>query len=376
MLSNNRSRILFVSTSSLFYGSERVLFEIIKSLGLNYEVHILLPAEGVFSEKLKMIPGITIHAGTFPTLIVKPANILSLLLQLPSLLFRYRKLFNHIQPNVLYINGMSSLSMSIVGKLLRCKTICHIHDKNGKKIDGWVYSFLVKFCCDKVIFISKYVQTTYLEKMPSIRAKSRVIYNGVNLKEVSKHCNPSSFSSGDYVTFLIVARLETQKNIIDAINALENVLKRRSSVRLLIVGDGTKRAELTQIIKERGLVEAVELIGYSENVDQFYDLADVVLCPFIGEGFGLVAVEAMAARKPIIAAADGGLLEIVEEGETGFFYTPGNYEELARKMEALINAELRAVMGVNGQSRACNFSQERQNEAIAFEISELLKSRL
>jgi glycosyltransferase involved in cell wall biosynthesis len=84
-----------------------------------------------------------------------------------------------------------------------------------------------------------------------------------------------------------------------------------------------------------------------------WDASDIAVIPSTEpEPFGMVALEAMAAVKPVIAANHGGLAEIVVEGETGFLVTPGSAIELAEAIKLLVaDAPLRKRMGVAGELR-------------------------
>src|SRR6266496_1242313 len=89
--------------------------------------------------------------------------------------------------------------------------------------------------------------------------------------------------------------------------------------------------------------------------------ATVVVVPSMGEGFGMVALEAMERGRPVIAADIGGLGELVEHEVTGLLVPPGEAEPLARALERLgVDLELAARMGEAGRWRALErFLQER-----------------
>ena len=80
---------------------------------------------------------------------------------------------------------------------------------------------------------------------------------------------------------------------------------------------------------------------------------DAVIVPSTrGEGFGLVAVEAMALERPVVAAAQGGLVEIVGPGETGFLTTPGDPKGIADAcIELLANPDIARSMALKGRAR-------------------------
>ena len=97
---------------------------------------------------------------------------------------------------------------------------------------------------------------------------------------------------------------------------------------------------------------AVRLLGFRSDVSALMASCDIFVLPAPAEPFGLVIIEAMALGKPVIAAGDGGPVEIVGDGETGLLFEPGNSESLAAAMKQLLtDADLRKRMGLAGRKR-------------------------
>jgi len=101
------------------------------------------------------------------------------------------------------------------------------------------------------------------------------------------------------------------------ISAMPAILTAVPEARLLIVGDGPDEAQLRGEIRRLGLEDVVTLPGKRRDVGHLLAAADVFVFPSIAEGFGIAAVEAMAAGVPAIVSRAGGLAEIVEDGVTG-----------------------------------------------------------
>ncbi|MGC9261787.1 MAG: glycosyltransferase, partial [Phycisphaerae bacterium] len=96
----------------------------------------------------------------------------------------------------------------------------------------------------------------------------------------------------------------------------------------------------------------ITLLGFRSDVSDLMSACDIFVLPAPAEPFGLVLIEAMALGKPVIAAAAGGPLEIVADGETGLLFEPGNAESLAQAINRLLeNRELRQRMGEAGRKR-------------------------
>ena len=91
-----------------------------------------------------------------------------------------------------------------------------------------------------------------------------------------------------------------------------------------------------------------------KELPKLYHKADICIVPSIWqEPFGIVAVEAMACGKPVIASKIGGLLSIVDDGVNGFLFSPGNHDELASKIELLLEKpDLRHRMGTSAREKA------------------------
>jgi glycosyltransferase involved in cell wall biosynthesis len=104
-----------------------------------------------------------------------------------------------------------------------------------------------------------------------------------------------------------------------------------SGVRLVVVGDGPEAGRLRDIAVELGVDGFVEFAGFRHDVERYIASSDIVLGPSRYEPFGMVAAEAAAAGKPVVASRVGGLREIVVDGETGLLFNPDDHDGLAEK---------------------------------------------
>jgi glycosyltransferase involved in cell wall biosynthesis len=148
---------------------------------------------------------------------------------------------------------------------------------------------------------------------------------------------------------LYAGRLSEEKGILDFLEATDGVAR-------VIVGDGPLRGRVPESV---GAVPRERLGGY-------YARAAVVCVPSRREGYGMVAREAMAHGRPVVAARAGGLVDAVRDGETGVLVPPGDPAALHAAIERLLSdAALRRRLGGRARSVArTEFSQERASAAL------------
>ena len=167
--------------------------------------------------------------------------------------------------------------------------------------------------------------------------------------------------SADVPRLLCVGRLIPIKGHIVLLRAFAEARKHVPSLRLDIAGRGPLEPALRALAKELEVEDAVRFLGYVAPIQRAVEESAIVVVPSMGEGFGMVALEAMERARPVIAAEIGGLGELVEDGVTGYLVAPGEADPLAEAIIRLAgNLSLAAEMGEAGRRRALKqFLQER-----------------
>jgi glycosyltransferase involved in cell wall biosynthesis len=155
----------------------------------------------------------------------------------------------------------------------------------------------------------------------------------------------------DAATLTVVARLRPEKGHTWLLDALPTV--RRSAgrpVHCVVVGDGPERGRLEA--RDVTPDAPVHFVGAQADVGPWYQVGDVVVVPSLHEPFGLVAIEAMALGRPLVASAEGGLSEIVVHGQTGLSVPPGDTGALVGAVAELLRDQpAAAVLGAAGRDR-------------------------
>lgn len=145
-------------------------------------------------------------------------------------------------------------------------------------------------------------------------------------------------------------------------------------LRLDLAGAGPLEPDLRARAAALGVGEAVGFLGTVTPIGPAYESAAITVVPSLGEGFGMVALEAMERGRPVIASHVGGLPEIVADGETGLVAPPDDASALSEAIVALVSDPARAAaFGAAGRKRALDeFSQERCTVATEAVYRELL----
>ena len=176
---------------------------------------------------------------------------------------------------------------------------------------------------------------------------------------------------------LAIGRLIPIKGHIVLLRALALANAEVRELELCIAGTGPLEATLRSLAKELGIQERVRLLGHVQPVEPALEESSFVVVPSLGEGFGLVALEAMERSRAVVASAVGGLLDIVDDRKTGLLVPPGDADSLAEAIVALARDPERAArMGAEGRRRAeRNFSEEHSIDRIEQLYVDALENR-
>ena len=172
--------------------------------------------------------------------------------------------------------------------------------------------------------------------------------------------------AGSEPRLLCIGRLIPIKGHIVLLRALAQACGQVPGVSLDVAGRGPLAPALKAYVRELGLGDAVRFLGFVSPVEAAIEDAAIVIVPSLGEGFGMVALEAMERSRAVIASSVGGLPEIVSHGETGLVVPPADADALAEAIVALASDLARAAeMGRAGRERALReFTPERCVERV------------
>ncbi len=192
-----------------------------------------------------------------------------------------------------------------------------------------------------------------LEKKGVPTSRLRVIYNGIDPRPYST-ASPAEFGvpHGCYCVGT-VAHLSAKKGYRELLKTAALL----PDTHFAFVGEGPLRAEIEQAAEAPSTAGRIHLLGFRTDIPDLMARFDVMCLPSWEEPFGLVVLEAMAAAKPVVAFASGGLPEIIVHGRTGLLAAPGDVNGLAAHLKVLGDDPLlRAEMGQAGLERVQSFT--------------------
>ncbi|MGH7259198.1 MAG: glycosyltransferase [Nitrospiraceae bacterium] len=212
---------------------------------------------------------------------------------------------------------------------------------------------------DAVTCCSDAVRHFVMARLGRGRDKFVTIYNGVDMARFGA---PQTVTRSDVrlrdglpVIGVVCRLIEPKKGLTVLLDALARLAAPTGipPCQLLIVGEGPSELLIRRHAERLGLSVWVVFTGLRRDVPQMLGLMDIFVMASRYEGFGIAIIEAMAAARPVVASAAGGIPEIVVPGETGLLVPPGDPEALAVAIGQLLRQPDRAALfGRQGQQRA------------------------
>jgi glycosyltransferase involved in cell wall biosynthesis len=174
----------------------------------------------------------------------------------------------------------------------------------------------------------------------------------------------------DAALVLTLARLDEHKGLLTLVRCAAEV----SNAVFAIAGEGPQRAHLEEEIRARGLGERVLLLGHRTDVPDLLAACDLFVLPSLFEGLSVSLLEAMAARKPVVASDIGGNNEVVVDGETGVLVPPGDPMRMASAVRQVLgDAPYAHRLAAAGRERV---GREFSAEAVGRRVTEVYEELL
>ncbi len=149
-----------------------------------------------------------------------------------------------------------------------------------------------------------------------------------------------------------IGRMTGIKRVPDVLVIFRRLLDLGVDAELCLVGDGPERATLEERARDLGISRRTLFVGYQREIAPYLDLFDALLLPSANEGTPVVAIEALAARRPVVATRVGGVPDVVRDGVDGFLAPVGDVDALAAALASLArDPDRRRRFGDAGRER-------------------------
>jgi glycosyltransferase involved in cell wall biosynthesis len=353
--------VTFVSPSAELGGAEEYLLALLGHLGNAWVDGIVLLAEGPARGRFEALEQGVETIATSARLGVVPSS--------RSL----RRTLRRLDPRVVHANGVKAALVAVMA--VRGLDIPVVWVKHDFSWDGPLARWIGRRC-RMVVGVSRAVTETFDGHAVDVR----VVLNGLPTYEVDRRAARATLlaASGleeDARVILQVGRLETGKGQLELVEQVPRLLRTHPDARIALVGPPSRfepgyQAVVEARVRELGVEDAVRLLGHRADAIELMAGADVVAVPTFpytrpgtGEGFGLVAAEAMAVGTPVVAYAHGGLPEVI--GDCGLLVPPRDGDALRHAIARLLgDAALWDDLARRGRERAGTFELAAVAEAM------------
>ncbi len=225
---------------------------------------------------------------------------------------------------------------------------------SGYLLSSWIEKTAVE-TADRVIAVSARMREDILGHFQVDPAKVVVIHNGIDPERFRRTERRDALDRRGVRTpyVLFVGRITDQKGIFHLLDA---VPKLPPDVQVVLCASAPDTPEIEARLR-RAVAELPNVLWIAEMVPvdeviQLYSHAAVFVCPSVYEPFGIINLEAMACRTPVVASAVGGILEVVEDGRTGLLVPPARPDDLAGAIRRVLDDhDLARAFGEAGRRR-------------------------
>jgi N-acetyl-alpha-D-glucosaminyl L-malate synthase BshA len=214
---------------------------------------------------------------------------------------------------------------------------------------------------DAVTTVSQSLKNDTL-RLFEITKEIDVIYNFIDFEKYPKEqfdkCNRTNLANDDERIIVHTSNFRPVKRVHDVIEIF-NKIQQKIPSKLLMIGDGPLREDAEKLVKTYGIQDKVYFLGKTNDINTLLCHADLFLLPSETESFGLAALEAMAAKTPVISSNAGGLSEVNIQGVTGFLSDVGDVDDMfLNAIKILADDTTLNQFKLNAYNNAQQFRQE------------------
>jgi len=308
-------RVMHILSSSRFSGAENMVCQIIEMFKEDKQIEMLYCSpNGSIS--------ITLENNNIQYLPLKKISILNI-----------RYAIHQFNPDLIHAHDIKASVYTCLAAPLGIPIISHLHgnheDMKKLSIKSLLFSILKRRFA-KIIVVSSSIKEDFF--ISSVLKDSEVISNITVEKTILNSLKSSDII--DRFDIIFLGRLSYPKDPIRMIKIVDIVRKKIENLSCVIVGDGELMEEVRDEISKRGLLNTIKVLGFIENPYQIINHSEIMIMTSRYEGTPMCALEAITLGLPIVSTPTDGILNIIDQGVTGFL--SNSNEVLAEKITYLL----------------------------------------
>ena len=291
----------------------------------------------------------------------------------PTVALRIAALARRDRVRLLHATGVKgTLAARIAARLTGARTLLHVHDLNDPGAVLGALQGLLARPTDAAVCVSQAVRELASGRYHVRPERVCIARNGIPL-EALRQAGAGARSDvraeldiePGRPVLAVIGRLHPVKGHRALLTMLPAIVHSCPRAQLLVIGDGPERPACEALARGLGISGQVRFLGKRSDVPRLLSAIDLVLMPSQSEGLGLAAIEALAAGRPVIAFAVGGLPEVVVDGLNGRLVPPGDCEAFTRAViDTLQDSGQRLSYARGAASSAQNFGVEAHVERL------------
>jgi len=369
-------KILFYNHTGQASGAERLLLMILARLDREkFNPVVMCPEDGPLMKLAAELAPVVAVEALKARFTWRPDHFIGYLRSFLRVSQQVRQKVRSIKPDVIHANSIRAGLVATAATVgLKSRVVWHLHDLLPRHpLSTVIRAAAFLSPRTQMIAVSQSVADNFAGAFFPLKKRVRAILNGIELETFQRSQTARQEIRGQLqldpaeTVIGIVGQITPRKGQLELIRSFAQVLTKIPQATLLIVGaplfnrDEVYAALLKKTAQQLGLAERVLFTGARSDVAAMMQAMDLLVINSSAEPFGLVAIEAMACGTVVLAAASGGIPEIIEHGKNGWLIPKGDEQALADAVVHLTSQpQLTAELAAQGELRvASHFSAER-----------------
>lgn len=303
---------------------------------------------------------------------------IGLLLNIISILYLCFFIHKH-KIDIVHNNTIFTYIGAVASKIMRKPLVWHIREDIENAFKSKLFNNRLGYklinSSNCIIFVSNYIQSRYTRHIDN--TKYVVIYDGID----TSFYKVRPILTNDLVNIAVIGHLNQNKNQIELIETLHNLISKRvTNFHLYIIGDGELRSELEEYVKNHNMDSYVSFYGRRSDLYAILDTIDIVVSCSKSEAFGRTLIEAMLHGCLVISSVseNNASDEIIESGVNGLLYPLGDMRKLEYLLESILynpqNQKYTAYAKKGQNSAFSRFTMNKTVENIQLVYSRLIRN--